>query len=135
MASPELPPVVPSMVLFSDRGVDLASKLSRLSMDANGGPRFQRSAKEEVILSEALVGLYDYCKDPGIGYVLVELGGGGGRRGLAFPAQRSARKAASFFDLCRSQPQQENEKRGSNHEIRLEEKTSQVEKSNDRNHY
>ena len=57
MASPELPPVVPSMVLFSDRGVDLASKLSRLSMDANGGPRFQRSAKEEVILSEAVVGL------------------------------------------------------------------------------
>ena len=126
MASPELPPVVPSMVLFSDRGVDLASKLSRLSMDANGGPRFQRSAKEEVILSEASVGLY--C--PGIGYVL-ELGG---RRGLAFPAQRSARNASSF-DLCRSQPQQENEKRGSNHEIRLEEKTSQVEKSNDRNHY
>ena len=114
--------------------MDLASKLSRLSIDANGGPRFQRSAKEEVILSEASVGLYDYCKDPGIGYVLVELGGGGGRRGLAFPAQRSARNAASF-DLCRSQPQQENEKRGSNHEIRLEEKTSQVEKSNDRNHY
>ena len=94
-------------------------------MDANGGPRFQRSAKEEVILSEASVGLY--C--PGIGYVL-ELGG---RRGLAFPAQRSARNTSSF-DLCRSQPQ-ENEKRGSNHEIRLEEKTSQVEKSNDRNHY
>ena len=95
-------------------------------MDAIGGPRFQRSAKEEVILSEASVGLY--C--PGIGYVL-ELGG---RRGLAFPAQRSARNAASF-NLCRSQSQQENEKRGRNHEIRLEEKTSQVEKSNDRNHY
>ena len=110
MASPEFPPVVPSMVLFSDRGVDLASKLSRLSMDANGGPRFQRSAKEEVILSEASVGLYDYCKDPGIGYVLVELGGGGGRRGLAFPAQRSRTRAnstSSTFDLYRrrcSQP-------------------------------
>ena len=124
MASPELPP--PSIVLFSDRGVDLASKLSRLSMDANGGPRFQRSAKEEVILLEASVGLY--C--PGIGYVL-ELGG---RRGLAFPAQRSARTATSF-DLCRSTQPQENEKRGSHHEIRLKEKTSQVEKSIDRNLY
>ena len=126
MASPELPPVVPSMVLFSDRGVDLASKLSRLSMDANGGPRFQRSAKEEVILSEASVGLYDYCKDPGIGYVLVELGGGGGRRGLAFPAQRSrtgANSTSSTFDLyrrCRcSQPQENDVKRERHHEIRL----------------
>ena len=126
MASPELPPVVPSMVLFSDRGVDLASKLSRLSMDANGGPRFQRSAKEEVILSEASVGLYDYCKDPGIGYVLVELGGGGGRRGLAFPAQRSrtrAKSTSSTFDLyrrrCCSQPQENDVKRERHHEIRL----------------
>ena len=127
MASPELPPVVPSMVLFSDRGVDLASKLSRLSMDANGGPRFQRSAKEEVILSEASVGLYDYCKDPGIGYVLVELGGGGGgRRGLAFPAQRSrtrAKSTSSTFDLYRrrrcSQPQENDVKRERHHEIRL----------------
>ena len=124
MASPELPPVVPSMVLFSDRGVDLASKLSRLSMDANGGPRFQRSAKEEVILSEASVGLYDYCKDPGIGYVLVELGGGGGRRGLAFPAQRSRTRAtSSTFDLYRrrrcSQPQENDVKRERHHEIRL----------------
>ena len=122
MASPELPPVVPSMVLFSDRGVDLASKLSRLSMDANGGPRFQRSAKEEVILSEASVGLYDYCKDPGIGYVL-ELGG---RRGLAFPAQRSrtrAKSTSSTFDLyrrrCCSQPQENDVKRERHHEIRL----------------
>ena len=126
MASPELPPVVPSMVLFSDRGVDLASKLSRLSMDANGGPRFQRSAKEEVILSEASVGLYDYCKDPGIGYVLVELGGGGGHRGLAFPAQRSrtrAKSTSSTFDLyrrrCCSQPQENDVKRERHHEIRL----------------
>ena len=126
MASPELPPVVPSMVLFSDRGVDLASKLSRLSMDANGGPRFQRSAKEEVILSEASVGLYDYCKDPGIGYVLVELGGGGGRRGLAFPAQRSrtrTKSTSSTFDLyrrrCCSQPQENDVKRERHHEIRL----------------
>ena len=126
MASPELPPVVPSMVLFSDRGVDLASKLSRLSMDANGGPRFQRSAKEEVILSEASVGLYDYCKDPGIGYVLVELGDGGGRRGLAFPAQRSrtrAKSTSSTFDLyrrrCCSQPQENDVKRERHHEIRL----------------
>ena len=126
MASPELPPVVPSMVLFSDRGVDLASKLSRLSMDANGGPRFQRSAKEEVILSEASVGLYDYCKDPGIGYVLVELGGGGGRRGLAFPAQRSrtrTKSTSSTFDLYRrrrcSQPQENDVKRERHHEIRL----------------
>ena len=95
-------------------------------MDANGGPRFQRSAKEEVILLEASVGLY--C--PGIGYVL-ELGG---RRGLAFPAQRPARTATSF-DLCRSTQPQENEKRGSHHEIRLKEKTSQVEKSIDRNLY
>ena len=123
MASPELPPVVPSMVLFSDRGVDLASKLSRLSMDANGGPRFQRSAKEEVILSEASVGLYDYCKDPGIGYVLVELGGGG-RRGLAFPAQKSRTRAtSSTFDLYRrrrcSQPQENDVKRERHHEIRL----------------
>ena len=39
-------------VLFSDLGVDLASKLRRLSMDARGGARFQRSAKEdEVILT------------------------------------------------------------------------------------
>ena len=42
------------MVLFSERGVDLASKLSRLSIEAKGGARFHLSAKleDEVVILE-----------------------------------------------------------------------------------
>lgn len=49
------------IVLFSDRGVDLASKLRRLSIEAKGGARFQRSANEEdVILCSRPAAEY-YC--------------------------------------------------------------------------
>ena len=95
------------MVLFSDRGVDLASKLSRLSIEARGGARFHRSdaklpdevifdlrsdlkGKFEVKLKDAAAAGDHLSRPAGLQTHALPLIGGPvqdqGRRGLYIPA-------------------------------------------------